>query len=87
MTLTAAHKVGSHDEQLVTGCRVCDDILAFFLQYGDTMPPELVAKAIEEAEFDEAPGEDWEEDEEGYAIVRLDMMNVEGDPTRNGAFG
>ena len=56
------------------------------MKWGEGWTKELEAKAIEEAEFDEAPGEDWEEDEEGYAIVRLDMMNVEGDPTRNGAF-
>ncbi len=31
--------------------------------------------------------DDWFEDEDGYLRAPLSYMNVEGDPTRNGAFG
>ena len=69
MSILSDHKAGSHDEQLKSGCSVCDAFLAYFIRYGETMPSELEQKAI--AEADEEPDPSWTEDGDGYVVAPL----------------
>ena len=86
MSKLSDHRSGNHDEELKSGCPVCDAFLAYFIRFGETMPSELEQKAIAEAEADEEVADDWEEDEEGYLVAPLNYENREGDPAFNGAF-
>ena len=86
MNRLASHKIGNHDGALVQECPVCDAAAAYFMHWGESWSREAEARAIAEAEADEGPGDDWTEDEEGHVMAPLSYLNVEGDPTRNGAF-